>query len=86
MLRAMSELLPPERRRELAEKCQVDPAYLWQCLTGRRDMNPGRAREIEAMTRGELRRWHLCQKTWHQIWPELMRHKDAPPVHSGEAA
>lgn len=82
----MSEHLTPQRRRELAEKCDVDPAYLWQCLTGRRDMNPARAREIETLTRGELRRWHLCQKTWHLIWPELRKHPAAPAVLVSQAA
>lgn len=82
----MSEIMSAERRRELAEKCDVDPAYLWQCMTGRRDMNPARAREIEVLTRGEIRRWHLCQKTWFLIWPELQRLKGAPPVQSAEVA
>jgi DNA-binding transcriptional regulator YdaS (Cro superfamily) len=70
----------PEQRARIAAKTGVNPAYLYQCLTGRRDMNPARALEIERQTRGEVRRWHLCQKTWYGIWPDIAKHKGAPAV------
>lgn len=76
-----------EDRRRLAEKAGVSEPYLYQCLTGRRDMNPAEARRIEDVTEGEIRRWHLCQKTWASIWPELKGQKDAPVTdHAGAAA
>lgn len=49
----------------------ISDAYLYQCLTGRRDMGPIEARRCEAVTNGELHRRILCQKTWAGIWPEL---------------
>jgi DNA-binding transcriptional regulator YdaS (Cro superfamily) len=39
-----------ERRRELAERVDSDPQYLWQIATGRRRASPGFAREIEDAT------------------------------------
>lgn len=67
----MTKQITPPRRRELAAKVGVHEQYLYQCLTGRRDMNPTEARRIETDTDGELSRQMLCQKTWHGIWPEL---------------
>jgi len=63
--------ISPETRRELAAKVGVHEQYLYQCLTGRRDMNPAEARRVEDETSGVLSRQMLCQKTWKGIWPEL---------------
>lgn len=82
MLDMSTETTPAERRR-LAEIANVHEQYLYQCLTGRRDMNPAEARRCEEVTGGALRRWALCQKTWHLIWPELVGVKGAPRVPSG---
>lgn len=68
---SMSKQITPERRREVAELVGVNEQYLYQCLTGRRDMNPSEARRLENETGGEVRRQMLCQKTWKGIWPEL---------------
>lgn len=70
-MHAMSRKFTPEQRRILAAQIGVNPAYLYQCLAGLRDMNPGAARRAETITGGQLRRRDLCQKTWAQIWPEL---------------
>ena len=43
-------------------------------------MNPAEARRCEDITGGALRRWALCQKTWHLIWPELIGTDGAPEV------
>ena len=64
-------LIPPERRRQIAAQVGAHEQYLYQCLTGRRDMNPAEARRIEDATSGEITRQMLCQKTWRGIWPEL---------------
>jgi len=69
-----------EARRRIAGATGVSEPYLYQCLTGRRDMNPAEARRIEAETGGEVKRWHLCQRTWAGIWPELIGIEGAPPV------
>ena len=68
----MEQKLTPEQRRELAVKVGVHEQYLYQCLTGRRDMNPAEARRIESETGGLITRQMLCQRTWRGIWPELV--------------
>lgn len=65
----------PEQRRELAAKAEVHEQYLYQCLTGRRDMNPAEARRVEEVTKGVITRQMLCQKTWKGIWPDLGKPK-----------
>lgn len=74
----MNAPLSVEDRRRLAIAHGVDEQYLYQCLTGRRDMSPASARKLEDDSGGELRRWALCQKTWHAIWPELISTPGAP--------
>lgn len=69
----MSTQITTARRRELAEKHRLSEQYLYQCLTGRRDMNPAEARRVEQESNGVLSRQMLCQKTWIGIWPELAR-------------
>lgn len=64
--------ITPERRRQLAEKHGVNEQYLYQCLTGRRDMGPAEAMRLETETNKELTRQMLCQKTCGGIWPELV--------------
>ena len=61
----------PERRRELSAAHGINEQYLYQCLTGRRDMGPAEAMRLERETNGELTRQFLCQKTHIGIWPEL---------------
>lgn len=60
-----------EDRRRLAALAGISEPYLYQCLTGHRDMNPGAARRVEVATKGEVTRRDLCMKTWADIWPEL---------------
>lgn len=67
----MPTSLKPAERREIAEQFGLNEQYLWQCLAGKRDMNPTTARRLEDETGGRLRRQDLCQKTWRGIWPEL---------------
>lgn len=83
MIRAMSTITR-ERRRELAEIHGLSDAYLYQCLTQRRDMDAAEARRVETITSGELRRWML-RRDWHLIWPELIGSPGAPAVPAAEA-
>lgn len=71
----MANQLTPDDRKRLAALTGIDEQYLYQCLTGRRDMNPERARWAEDETKGELTRQMLCQKTFAGIWPELVNPK-----------
>lgn len=74
-MRGMKIEITPAQRRELAAKAGVHEQYLYQCLTGRRDMNPAEARRVEDVLGGAITRQMLCQKTWKRIWPELMPSK-----------
>jgi DNA-binding transcriptional regulator YdaS (Cro superfamily) len=71
----MAKQFTPKERRQIAIETGVDEQYLYQCLTGRRDMKPGKAREIEEKLKGAVTRMDLCQKTWKEIWPELDQRK-----------
>lgn len=75
-MRRMSNEITAEKRKQLAEKLKLNEQYLYQCLTGRRDMGPIEARRVETESDGVLTRQMLCQKTWRGIWPEL----EAPVV------
>ena len=68
----MANPITPERRKQLAEKHGINEQYLYQCLTGRRDMGPAEAMRIETETGKELTRQMLCQKTHVSIWPDLL--------------
>jgi DNA-binding transcriptional regulator YdaS (Cro superfamily) len=68
--------ITPARRIELADKLGISEQYLYQCLTGRKNMNPAEAVRIEAETRREITRQMLCQHTWRGIWPDLARRHD----------
>lgn len=85
-MRRMNNELTPEKRKRLAEKLKVSEQYLYQCLTGRRDMGPIEARRVEMESGGVLTRKMLCQKTWFGIWPELLSNPDAPSPDLKEAA
>lgn len=67
-------------RRALAEQLGINEQYLYQCLTGRKDMRTDEAVRIEQESGGRIRRWHLRVHDWHRHWPELIDHPEAPPV------
>lgn len=67
----MENKITPQLRRQLAVAHGLSEQYLYQCLTGRRDLDHGRARRIESESCGVLTRKMLCQKTWADVWPEL---------------
>lgn len=71
----MDQKITSEQRREIAALVGVHEQYLYQCLTGRRDMSPTEARRIEDASGGTLTRQMLCQGTWKGIWPELAEPK-----------
>lgn len=73
-------------RKHIAEELGLSEQYLYQCFTGRKDMDPKEAARVEEDSGGRLRRWHLRTKDWHLIWPELKKAKGAPPIPSPEPA
>lgn len=73
-------------RARLAALAGINEAYLYQCLSGRREMGARVAVKVEQATRGELKRWQLCTRTWHLLWPELIDAEGAPEVPEQAAA
>lgn len=73
----MSKQITPKERQAWAIKLGINEQYLYQCLTGRRDMGPTEARRVEAESDGAITRQMICQKTWQGIWPELATDKEA---------
>lgn len=69
-LRSMTEISVEDRKR-LAAQIGVHEQYLYQCLTGRRDMDPEAAMQAEIATSAELKRQMLCQHSFQRVWPDL---------------
>ena len=74
----MATKFTPFERREFAQIAGVDQNYIYMCIAGIRDMDAGRAKQLEAATKKRIRVWDLCPNRWHEIWPELMKDKNAP--------
>jgi hypothetical protein len=68
----MNTQITPDERRQLAEKVGINEQYLYQCLTGRREMSAWEAVRIEQQTDGRVTRKMVCQGSWPDIWPELV--------------
>jgi DNA-binding transcriptional regulator YdaS (Cro superfamily) len=67
----MSGITAAERKR-WAEQLGISEQYLYQCLTGRRDMDAATAMRCETDSGGVLRRQMLCQASFRSIWPDLL--------------
>lgn len=68
---AMNSITADERR-QLAGKVGINEQYLYQCLTGRREMSAWEAVRVEQQTDGRVTRKMVCQGSWRLIWPELV--------------
>lgn len=73
-------------RAALAVKVGVSEPYLYQCLTGRKAMNPAEAVRVEIQSERAVMRWHLRSEDWHRIWPELIGTEGAPSIQEARAA
>jgi DNA-binding transcriptional regulator YdaS (Cro superfamily) len=62
-----------DERRCLAKKVGINEQYLYQCLTGRREMSAWEAVRVEQQTDGRVTRKMVCQGSWRSIWPELLK-------------
>ena len=71
----MNTQITPDERRQLAEKVGINEQYLYQCLTGRREMSASEAVRVEQASDGRLTRKMVCQASWQAIWPELVEAK-----------
>lgn len=77
----MCNSFSPEDRQRLALKVNVNPAVLYQTLSGKGSaMSPRKCVKVERDSEQELRRWHLRPNDWHLIWPELIGAPGAPAV------
>ncbi|HEY0955792.1 MAG TPA: hypothetical protein VGE36_13590 [Roseateles sp.] len=63
--------IPATERRAVAERHGLNEQYLYQCLTGRADLDPAKAVEIEAATQKGITRQMLRQSDYWLIWPDL---------------
>ena len=59
---------------------------LLQAMNGERNFSPAECVRIERESGEELMRWDLRPKDWRAIWPELLKHKKAPPLPTDEKA
>ncbi|RQO57991.1 hypothetical protein DBR47_14460 [Paucibacter sp. KBW04] len=73
-------------RNEIAALTGVNEQYLYQCLTGRKDMKTREAVRVERLTGGKVRRWHLRKSDWWLHWPELINAEGAPAVPQEQPA
>lgn len=72
----MSTEISSDERRRLADLVGMSEQYLYQCLTGRREMEHKTAMRVERDTQGRLTRQMLCQKTFADTWPDLVEVKE----------
>ncbi len=68
----MTTQITPDERRRLAEKVGMSEQYIYQCLTGRREMSAAEAVRVEQESGGEITRKMVCRISWPDIWPELV--------------
>jgi len=68
----MHTQITPDERRRLAEKVGMNEQYIYQCLTGRREMSAAEAVRIEQASGGAVTRKMVCTSSWADIWPELI--------------
>ena len=65
-------LVDSKLRQEIATQMDLSDQYIYQCLTGRRNMKPIQASTIEKITSGAITRKMVCRSNWQAIWPELV--------------
>lgn len=67
-------------RQAIATELGLNEQYLYQCLTGRKDMRTDEAVRVERESGNRLRRWHLRTNDWWKHWPELIDTEGAPAI------
>lgn len=73
-----------QERKLIAAKAQLNEAYLYQCMTGRAELDATKAVRVERVSEKRIRRWHL-RRDWFDTWPELVGIEGAPAVPTQEA-
>lgn len=73
-------IVTPQERAEIAKASGVDDQWLYQCLTGRKEMAGPTALVVESVSGQRIRAWHLRQRSWWKHWPHLIGAEGAPAV------
>ena len=63
--------IKPLQRKELAQRCGIADAYLYQILSGRREASPELCVVVERESEKQITRQQLRPNDWRRIWPEL---------------
>ena len=71
-LQTFDPIVDSKLRQEIAIQMGLSEQYIYQCLTGRRNMKPIQASALEKLTKGAITRKMVCRTTWQDIWPELV--------------
>lgn len=66
------------RAARVARRAGLSASHLSQIANGVRPCPHNRAPALEAACDFIVRRWDLCRDDWHEVWPELKDHDDAP--------
>lgn len=80
----MDDITATERIK-LAQALGINEQFLYQCLSGRRAMDPAQAVRIESATFGRVSRRMLRRSDWHLIWPELVNAEHPAPITTAQA-
>ena len=70
--------ITPGPRKELAQRCGVADAYLYQILSGRREASAELCVVIERESEKQITRQQLRPNDWRRIWPELAEATETP--------
>lgn len=81
----MMNAVTPAERKDFARQLGLNDQYLYQCMTGRRDLDAATAKDLEVLSGGRICVWHV-RRDWHRIWPERVGEPRAPAIHRREAA
>lgn len=73
------EPIKAKERATLAALIERDEQFIYQCLTGRRQMDATMASRLEKLSAGRVRRWDV-RRDWAETWPELVGIPGAPKV------
>lgn len=69
--------MEPQERAQLARQINVSEQYIYQCLTGRKQMSAALAALAERVSGGAVTRQQL-RRDWREVWPELVTQGEAP--------
>ena len=72
------------RQSELSRSTGLSPSYIWQIANGVKPAPAERCAAIERATKFAVMRWDLRPHDWWRVWPELIKHPEAPKIEDIE--